>query len=31
MGNEQLNSIPENLKPLPLKTFPLLPYNVLGI
>lgn len=31
MGNEQRNSIPENLKPLPLKTFPLLPYNVLGI
>lgn len=31
MGNEQLNSIPDNLKKLPLKTFPLLPYNVLGI
>lgn len=31
MGNEQLNSIPENLKSLPLKTFQLLPYNVLGI
>lgn len=31
MGNEQLNSIPDNLKTLPLKTFPLLPYNVLGI
>ena len=31
MGNEQLNSIPYNLKTLPLKTFPLLPYNVLGI
>ncbi|MCA6417961.1 MAG: arsenical pump-driving ATPase [Cytophagales bacterium] len=31
MGNEQLNSIPGNLKTLPLKTFPLLPYNVLGI
>lgn len=31
MGNEQLNAIPENLKNLPLKTFPLLPYNVLGI
>ncbi len=31
MGNEQLNSIPDNLKSLPLKTFPLLPYNVLGI
>jgi len=28
---EQSNSIPENLKSLPLKTFPLLPYNVLGI
>jgi arsenite/tail-anchored protein-transporting ATPase len=31
MGNEQLNSIPDNLKTLPVKTFPLLPYNVLGI
>lgn len=31
MGSEQLNSIPENLKSLPLTTFPLLPYNVLGI
>ncbi|MEB2787043.1 arsenical pump-driving ATPase [Algoriphagus persicinus] len=31
MGNEQLNTIPDNLKKLPLKTFPLLPYNVLGI
>lgn len=31
IGNEQLNSIPDNLKTLPLKTFPLLPYNVLGI
>lgn len=31
MGNEQLNSIPDNLKILQLKTFPLLPYNVLGI
>ena len=31
MGNEQLNTIPNNLKELPLKTFPLLPYNVLGI
>lgn len=31
MGNEQLNAIPENLKSIPLKTFPLLPYNVLGI
>jgi arsenite-transporting ATPase len=31
IGNEQLHSIPDNLKALPLKTFPLLPYNVLGI
>lgn len=31
MGNEQVNSIPDNLKTLPLKTFPLLPYNVVGI
>ncbi|MBK7427962.1 MAG: arsenical pump-driving ATPase [Saprospiraceae bacterium] len=31
MGKEQLDAIPENLKFLPLKTFPLLPYNVLGI
>jgi arsenite-transporting ATPase len=31
MSNEQLNSIPNNLKPLLLKTFPLLAYNVLGI
>jgi len=31
MGNEQLNSIPDNLNALPLTTFPLLPYNVLGI
>ena len=31
LGNEQLNSIPDNLRNLPLKTFPLLPYNVLGI
>jgi arsenite-transporting ATPase len=31
LGNEQLHSIPDNLKTLPLKTFPLLPYNVLGI
>jgi arsenite-transporting ATPase len=31
IGNEQLNAIPNNLKNLPLKTFPLLPYNVLGI
>jgi arsenite/tail-anchored protein-transporting ATPase len=31
MGSEQLDSIPNNLKTLPLRTFPLLPYNVLGI
>lgn len=31
MSNEQLHSIPDNLRTLPLKTFPLLPYNVLGI
>lgn len=31
MSNEQLSTLPENLKTLPLKTFPLLPYNVLGI
>lgn len=31
MGNEQLNSIPGNLKSLSTNTFPLLPYNVLGI
>lgn len=31
IGSEQLNTIPDNLKALPLKTFPLLPYNVLGI
>ena len=31
MGNEQLNSIPENLKTLAFNIFPLLPYNVLGI
>lgn len=31
MGNEQLNAIPDNLKALPLSTFPLLPYNVLGL
>ena len=31
MGDEQLHAIPENLKALPLKSFPLLPYNVLGI
>lgn len=28
---EQLNNIPENLRQLPLTTFPLLPYNVLGL
>ena len=31
MGNEQLQSIPDNLKELPMKKFPLLPYNILGI
>ncbi|MBL7851250.1 MAG: arsenical pump-driving ATPase, partial [Cyclobacteriaceae bacterium] len=31
MGNEQLDALPENLKPLPRKTFPLLPYNILGM
>ncbi|TCD01517.1 arsenical pump-driving ATPase [Pedobacter psychroterrae] len=31
MATDQLGSVPENLKLLPLKTFPLLPYNVLGI
>jgi arsenite-transporting ATPase len=31
MAKEQLKSIPDNLKNLVLKTFPLLPYNVLGI
>jgi arsenite/tail-anchored protein-transporting ATPase len=31
IGNEQLNSIPNNLKTLSLNTFPLLSYNVLGI
>lgn len=31
MASEQLNSIPNNLKSLPLTTFPLLPFNVLGI
>ena len=30
-GAEQLNSIPENLKLLPQKIFPLLAYNILGI
>jgi arsenite-transporting ATPase len=31
MAREQLEMIPDNLKLLPLNTFPLLPYNVLGI
>lgn len=31
MATEQLQTIPENLKALELRTFPLLPYNVLGI
>ncbi len=31
LGAEQLNALPENLKSLPLTTFPLLPFNVLGI
>lgn len=31
MASEQLNSIPDNLKALPVTPFPLLPYNVLGI
>lgn len=31
MASNQLNSIPDNLKLFPLNTFPLLPYNVLGI
>lgn len=31
MASEQLQSIPDNLRSLPLETFPLLPYNVLGI
>lgn len=31
IANEQLNAIPTNLKQLELKTFPLLPYNILGI
>jgi arsenite-transporting ATPase len=31
MAKEQLNDIPKNLKTLKLTTFPLLPYNVLGI
>ena len=31
LANEQLNSIPTNLKLLELKTYPLLPYNIIGI
>ena len=31
LANEQFSSIPENLKQLEFKTFPLLPYNILGI
>lgn len=31
MGLEQLQQVPDNLQRLPTKTFPLLPYNVLGI
>jgi arsenite/tail-anchored protein-transporting ATPase len=31
MGSEQLRAVPENLKLLPMRTFPLLPYNILGI
>ncbi|MCU0428655.1 MAG: arsenical pump-driving ATPase [Cytophagaceae bacterium] len=31
MANEQLHTIPHNLQALPVKTFPLLPYNILGI
>ena len=31
LANEQLNAIPSNLKQIDVKTFPLLPYNVLGI
>ncbi|WP_018615855.1 ArsA-related P-loop ATPase [Segetibacter koreensis] len=31
LADEQLNSIPQTLKSLPLDTFPLLPYNVLGL
>lgn len=31
MGREQLQYIPENLRSLPSSTFPLLPYNILGI
>lgn len=31
LAQNHLSQIPENLQSLPLKTFPLLPYNVLGI
>ncbi|MCA1744340.1 MAG: arsenical pump-driving ATPase [Bacteroidales bacterium] len=31
LAQNQLNSIPEKLQKLPLQTYPLLPYNVLGI
>lgn len=31
MANEQLKAIPDNLKPILVRTFPLLPYNILGI
>lgn len=31
LTQDHLSQIPENLKALPLQTFPLLPYNVLGI
>lgn len=31
LSREQLNDLPEQLKQLPLNTFPLLPYNILGI
>lgn len=31
IAEEQLHSIPDNLKALPLKSIPLLPYNILGI
>lgn len=31
LATKQLDSIPEDIKKLPLKVFPLLPYNVLGL
>jgi len=31
LSREQLNDLPEQLKQLPINTFPLLPYNILGI